>query len=40
MSDRYPQEKYETGLVKPKDFVPTALVREYAAKTGKSIKYD
>jgi len=29
MSDRYPQEQHKTGLKRPKDFVPTAPVREY-----------
>ena len=29
MSDRYPTEQYKKGLVKPKDFVPTAPVRDY-----------
>jgi len=31
MSDRYPHEQYKKGLVKPKDFVPTAPVREFGA---------
>merc|ERR1719388_51610 len=30
MSDRYDEEKYKKGLVKPKDFVPTAPVKEGA----------
>jgi len=29
MSDRYENEKYKKGLVKPKDFVPTAPVKEW-----------
>lgn len=29
MSDRYPQEKYKKGLVKPKDFVATAPVKKW-----------
>ena len=30
-SDRYPQETHKKGLRKPKDFVPSAPVREYSA---------
>ena len=32
MSDRYPHEQYKKGLVKPKDFVPTAPFRDYTAE--------
>jgi C1A family cysteine protease len=41
MSDRYAHEQHKTGLVKPKDFVPNAPVRDdlYPAKTGKSINW-
>jgi len=32
MSDRRPEEQHKKGLVKPKDFVPTAPVREFAQR--------
>lgn len=31
MADRYPKEQYKRGLKKPKDFVPTAPVKEFAS---------
>jgi len=39
MSDRYEHEKHKKGLVKPKDFVPNAEVKEYAPKGGKSVNW-
>jgi len=41
MSDRYENEKYKKGLMKPKDFVPTAPVRNYTAtrRSPKSIDW-
>lgn len=40
MSDRYPNEQYKKGLVKPKDFVPTAPVRDYTATARKPKSID
>jgi len=39
MSDRYPHEQHKTGLKKPKDFTPNAPVRDYPARSGKSINW-
>ena len=39
MSDRYPHELHKKGLKKPVDFAPNAEVREYPARTGKSINW-
>jgi hypothetical protein len=41
MSDRFPAEHYKKGLLKPKDFVPTAPVRDYTEtrRSPKSINW-
>jgi len=41
MSDRYPHEHHKKGLRKPKDFVPTAPVKDYGAtaRSPKSINW-
>jgi C1A family cysteine protease len=41
MSDRYESEHYKKGLIKPKNFVPTAPVRDYTAtsRSPKSIDW-
>merc|ERR1719388_272847 len=40
MSDRYDEEKYKKGLVKPKDFVPTAPVKEWETPARKPAGID
>ena len=38
-SDRYEHEKHKTGLKKPEGWTPNAEVREYPAKSGKSVNW-
>ncbi len=38
-ADRYPHEKHKKGLKKPSGFVPNAPVRDYPARSGKSIDW-
>ena len=39
MSDRYEHETYKRGLVKPKDFVPTAPVKDYPTRNTQDINW-
>lgn len=38
-SDRYEHEKHQKGLVKPKDFVPTAPVKEYTPRNAAGVNW-